>query len=463
MRFSLILISILLCFHTLSAQVSVGTAGQVQWCYWQNLPDNELEELYAQEFYPNEPDGCHTLFSLQSPENFDNLFGDLIRGYIRIDTSCQVRFAVTGDSDTQFYLSSNANPNNVNLIAYVDGTTGNTELDKDTLTQWSDYITLIEDTYYYFELSHIEGNGADHSSVWWKTPFTGLSEWNYISSDYINDIILNVPSCPPRHTICDDGNANTIDDQEDGFCNCIGEPTNKTACVGERFDITRYVYTDISGSNLSDLLLNPNYPTLPTTSKAFDYLGIGNANAEDDTGSLIEGFVRVPVSGTYHFNITGNARARMFLSSDHDPSNKAAHQMLTLLSTGATAHIDDPSQSMLANLVAGEFYYFEITHKEGTGSEHLGIFWKTPFAYDDHWKRVPLFYLYDYDCELACIPDGTACDDGDPFTNNDQYSNCDCVGTPCSGPDCDSPLANYSNYPECDLPINLITELMLHG
>ena len=36
----------------------------------------------------------------------------------------------------------------------------------------------------------------------------------------------NTSSCPPAGTSCDDGNANTTNDIEDGNCNCVGTPTN---------------------------------------------------------------------------------------------------------------------------------------------------------------------------------------------------------------------------------------------
>ncbi len=435
----------------LTAQYDIGTAGQVSWCYWQDITYRDYSELSADEFFPKTPDGCKTLYSLQAPYKFDDYYGSVTRGFISVDSTVQVRFAVTGDDETELYLSTDETIANLALTAYMDGYTGTTELDKDTTTQWSSYITLVKDEYYYFELRHLEGTGGDHSAIWWQSPFTGMNTWNYVSTDYLYDIIDPTDDCEPRNTSCDDLDANTTNDLWDGHCNCLGEPIDKPDCAGDRFDISRYIYQDISGGSLNDLLLHPNYPSSPNTSQSLDVLSTIYRDRENNTGSLIEGYLYVPVSGTYQFNITGNSRARMFLSLNDDPAFKAAHQMLNINTTDPTEHEDDLSQTMIVNLTANQFYYFEITHKEGTGWEHLGVFWKTPFHIDPNWKRIPSFYLYDYDCELACIPNGTPCDDGDPFTNNDQYTNCECTGTPCTGPDCDSPLANYTSYPDCDI------------
>ncbi|MBK6784276.1 MAG: hypothetical protein IPG79_11340 [Saprospiraceae bacterium] len=55
-------------------------------------------------------------------------------------------------------------------------------------------------------------------------------------------------------------------------------------------------------------------------------------------------------------------------------------------------------------LQAGQYYYIEINQKQGTGSSHFGLFWQTPFTPPNVWKRIPSYYFYDYNCDVACIP-----------------------------------------------------------
>ena len=436
---------------SLFAQPTVSKPGQVKWSYWRHMPDDDFGELYAKEEYPDHPDSSRTLFSLRSPINFDNYYASQMRGFIKINTTESVVFNVTGDDETHFYLSTNASPDSLKLVAFVSGYTGSTENSKYP-AQTSEPINLVAGQYYYFELRHLDGGGGDHSAVWWKTSFTGLTNWNYISTQYLYDVQDNLTNCPDRGTPCDDADSNTRNDLNDGFCNCIGQPDTTGIPVGERHSILRYKYENIAGGSLNDLILRAsNYPEIPSTSQNLDFLGMYSVSQEDSVGTMIEGFLTVPVSGLYEFNLTGNSRARFFLSSNEDPALKTSHQILNINTVGPTQHDDDLSQSMVVVLEKGKYYYYELTHKESTGSEHFGIFWKTPFYQDNHWKRIPAFYLYEYVPEMICVADGTPCDDGNPLTNNDQFSSCDCTGTPCGGPDCDSPLAHYQAYAQCGL------------
>ncbi len=168
---------------------------------------------------------------------------------------------------------------------------------------------------------------------------------------------------------------------------------------------------------------------------------------------MVQGYLTVPVTGNYKFNVTGDDMTILFLSSDHTIENRQAHQVLVSGFTNMTEHNKYIYQST-SNIYmqSGKYYYFEINHKEGTGSEHFGAFWQTPFTPAGVWKRIPSFYIYDYNCDIACVAQGTPCDDGNPFTNNDIYNGqCICAGTPCAGPDCNSPLANYVPFEKCGL------------
>ncbi|NJL73744.1 MAG: T9SS type A sorting domain-containing protein [Saprospiraceae bacterium] len=66
------------------------------------------------------------------------------------------------------------------------------------------------------------------------------------------------------------------------------------------------------------------------------------------------------------------------------------------------------------------------------------------------WKVIDGIYLHAYDCEIACIPQGTPCDDNDPLTYNDIYNtDCACAGTPCPNGDCTG-LGSDPSFPAYD-------------
>ncbi len=433
-------------------QACVGTAGEVTWSYWRELPDDEFGEMYAHQYYPSRPDGSRIISSVQSPENFDNNFGSVIKGFISVPSTQNVLFNITGDDDVRFYLSTDELPANVQMEASITGWTGRDEHDKYP-EQSSRSINLVGGAYYYFELHHIEGGGGDHCGLYWKNNLTGQTVWNYVSSQYIASVGCLPDICPERGEACDDGDASTVDDQQDGYCNCVGGKTNQNNCIGERSTIEAYYYDGTPGGDLSDLYMDPNFPAMPQRYEKLDMFGVSNRMVADSFGTLIQAYLTVPVSGNYEFNVTANVEAIFFISSGEDPTLKQTHQILTSNSTGTTEHDKYIYQSTAPlYLEKGKYYYIEMNHKESSYTEHFSIFWKTPFRVDDHWKRLPAFYIYDYDCEISCMPQGVLCDDGDPFTNNDAFdANCNCVGIPCSGPDCLDRQASYVPYPECGL------------
>jgi hypothetical protein len=452
MKNILLIIICLLGLTGVEAQVCVGTAGQVEWQCWRNLFDDELGELSALENYPLSPDVSQTIYSLQSPINFDNYMGGKIAGFISVPVSDNVIFNITGDDKTRFYLSSDADPTNMVLRAYQDNWSNIEEHDKYP-EQTSDSIFLTAGNFYYFEMIYVEGGGGDHVSLWWKTDNVTTAEWRIVTSAFLNGVDCLPTACPPRGTPCDDGDALTFDDFEDGFCNCAGQAETSNNCIGERQKILSYIYDSIPGSTLNDLYEHPNFPGLPYTSVTHHVIGTPYGDHLDSIGTLVQGYISVPVTGQYKFNVTGNNETIFFLSSDEDPANKQSHQIFVTGGTDPVEHDKYIFQSTsFITLNKGQYYYFELNHKESSYSEHYSVFWQTPFTETGKWKRIPDFYIYDYECEVACIPEGNPCDDGNIFTNNDVYNNsCDCVGTPCSGPDCDDPLASYVPYAKCNV------------
>ena len=437
---------------SLHGQICVGEAGRVQWEVWRGLYADQMSELTALEFFPSRPDLTQTLYSLNAPINYDNNFGAKISGFIKVPVSDSVTFNITGNSKAEFYLSPNQQQSQMVLRAFATDWTNEFEHTK-FASQTSQKIWLVQGQYYYFEIRYVESTGGDHCKVFWKNSFVSNSNWNIITAAYINDIGCKPSPCPLRGTPCDDGNANTTDDKADGHCNCTGKMTTNNNCIGNRNSIQRFRYDNSPGSTINDLYLDPNFPAIPATSAQLPVMGVKSESQISNSGNLVQGYLSVPVTGNYKFNVTGDDMTILFISSNESPENKQAHQVLVSGWTNPTEHNKYIYQST-SNLYleAGRFYYIELNHKEGTGSEHFGAFWQTPFTGAGVWKRIPSFYFYDYACDIACVPAGTPCDDGNPFTKTDMYNaQCICTGIPCSGQDCESPLASYVPYEKCGL------------
>jgi hypothetical protein len=454
----------LLCFFTLQNTFTqnncVGTAGQVKWSYWlgfQYQPDST--DLSALENFPSRPDGFQILGSLKSPKNFADGFASMMRGYISVPTTATYRFNIVSDDKSAFYLSTNDLPANKKKRAYVNDWTYENEHYKEA-NQTSQSITLTGGQNYYFELYNYEGGGGDHVTLFWRKPSNPDTTWRVIDYNNIKDYACG-QNCPVRGTACNDNNPNTTDDKQDGFCNCVGKVATTNACVGDRGVAEAYYYDNITGNYVEPDLINaPRFPLQPHRKEKLNgAYGPLVPNSKDDYGTLVQGFLTVPMTGNYEFNITGDNQTYFFLSKNDSIRYKQTHQALVIYGVEDTEHNNSVFQSIAPlALEKGKYYYYEFRHKENGWRDHFNLFWKTPFHENKEWKKVSNFYLYDYKCEIACIPQGTPCDDGNPFTNNDQYNNnCQCVGTPCTPPNCNDAGANYVPYDPAAPTKNLLS------
>lgn len=447
---------------TLKAQSNcVGTAGQVKWSYWAgftSMPDST--DLYALENFPSRPDGSQTLGSVKAPVNYTENFAGMIRGYISVPTTDTYRFNVTGDDRVAFYLSTDDTPQNKRKRAEVTSYTGITEYNKQA-SQTSQAIQLVGGRNYYFELYNYEGCCGDHMTLYWRKPSNPDTTWLVVDYNYLKEYTCG-QSCPPRGTACNDGNANTTNDQQDGFCNCVGTYPTANACVGEKGLVEAYYYDAITGNYVEpDLVNSPKFPLLPDRKEKLNgAYGPLVPSSRDSYGTLLQGFLTVPVTGIYEFNITGDNQTYFFLSKNDSIQYKQTHQAIVISGVEDTDHTNSSFQTTAPlTLEKGKYYYFEFRHKDNTWRDYFNLYWKTPFQEFRGWKRVPKFYLYDYKCEISCIPANTPCNDDNPYTKNDKYdNNCNCVGTPCTGPDCDDITAQYQFYESCSPTKNVVPD-----
>lgn len=442
------------------AQSCVGTAGRVKWSYWlgfKNTPDSL--ELTALEFFPSTPNGSQYIGSLQSPINFADYMAGFIRGFIKVPQTATYEFNVTGDDRAIFRLSPNEDPTKKQKRAEVK-TWSNIDEHYKEANQTSVPITLTAGQYYYFELLNLEGGWSDHITLYWRQHNNADTTWRIVDFNYIYEYTCG-QNCPPRGTACNDGNAQTTNDQQDGFCNCVGTYPTSNACVGNRAEVDAYYYDNITGSYVENDLINaPKFPLLPDRrEKLKGAYGPLSPYTRDYYGTLVQGYLTVPMSGMYEFDITGDNQTFFFLSKNDSIEYKQYHQAIVISGIAETAYNSSVLQKISPlYLEKGKYYYFEFQHKENTWRDFFYLHWKTPFHETRDWKLVSNFYLFDYKCEISCIPQGTPCDDGNPFTNNDQINaNCECVGTPCTGPDCDDLGARYQKYEVCMTTPNLTT------
>jgi hypothetical protein len=125
-------------------------------------------------------------------------------------------------------------------------------------------------------------------------------------------------------------------------------------------------WTGITGTAVSDLTSDINYPGNPTGKELILKLQ-GPTDWADDYGSRIRGYLNPVTTGDYTFSITANDSGELWLSSDDTPANIAM-----------IANTPGSPQSSPITLAAGQKYYIEVLHKAGTGNDKISVTWQGP-------------------------------------------------------------------------------------
>ncbi|WP_067148869.1 T9SS type A sorting domain-containing protein [Pseudotamlana agarivorans] len=248
-----------------------------------------------------------------------------------------------------------------------------------------------------------------------------------------------VNNCPVIGTPCDDGDALTINDEEDGFCNCVGVPD----------DVKEDSLSVLSSSDDAEEFLSTGVVDVSSTDLEFIHDG------EDQVVGVRFNNVQFPDGGTLH-------RAYIQFTTDEDdmdqdPTNLMIHGELAPASATFTSDLNNISSRALTSNAA---LWNTVSLWETVGE--AGINQRTPYVTDivheivsqQDWmpgnavtfifsgsgKRVaeafdgsaaPILKLF---YQTPCAPKGTLCDDGDDSTMFDiEDGNCNCVGISESG------------------------------
>ena len=83
----------------------------------------------------------------------------------------------------------------------------------------------------------------------------------------------------------------------------------------------------------------------------------------------ISGEITVPTAGEYRFWLTGDDKARLYLSTDENAANK---RLLTSVNWW------DDAQSVAVTLQAGQRYYLEVQQADDGDGSHLSVEWQGP-------------------------------------------------------------------------------------
>ena len=127
----------------------------------------------------------------------------------------------------------------------------------------------------------------------------------------------------------------------------------------------------------------------------------GKDNSGTDYGSFTRGYIEVPATGAYLFNVASDDASSLYLSTDTDPANL---QLIAFETESGAPLFGGPRQeqrlSAPIQLVRGQKYYFELLHKQGSGASYIQVGWQRP---DGTQEIIPALSLaqYPYDAFLG--------------------------------------------------------------
>jgi PKD repeat protein/glucose/arabinose dehydrogenase len=148
-------------------------------------------------------------------------------------------------------------------------------------------------------------------------------------------------------------------------------------CIGSTGSIQRQFYSGISGSSVADLVNSPNFPDSPTsTNNPTSFQATSNIGS--NYGTRFRGYILAPTTGNYTFTAVSDDASVVYLSLNADPRYK--REICSVPGFTNVAEFNKyPSQvSAPIALQAGKYYYVEMLHKEGSGGDHVALFWQTP-------------------------------------------------------------------------------------
>lgn len=142
--------------------------------------------------------------------------------------------------------------------------------------------------------------------------------------------------------------------------------------------LMREVWTGLSGTSLTTLTSNANYPNKPASRDFITSFECIARDWEDNFGTRVTGFIRPSISGDYTFAVSGDDVVQLYLGTDATSANKSLIASVASPTSFRQWDAQPSQQSAPRPLVAGQRYYVELLHKEGSATDHWSVAWKPP-------------------------------------------------------------------------------------
>jgi hypothetical protein len=151
-----------------------------------------------------------------------------------------------------------------------------------------------------------------------------------------------------------------------------------TPTAPERGSILAEFWTGLSGTNLATLTNHARFPARPDGREWLISFESLHRDWADHYGARVSGFLVPPQTGSYVLAASADEVAELYLGTN---ASSASARLIASV-PGPTvfrefSRFTNQISAPLA-LVAGQKYFVELRHKEGTGSDHFSVAWQRP-------------------------------------------------------------------------------------
>lgn len=299
-----------------------GTGG-VSREQWNGIPGNDISAIPLN----NSPSSTSQMTSLESLNLGITSYGARVRGYVCPPQTGNYIFMVSGDDQVELWLSTDTNPDNKKKIASTIIWTSLREFAKYP-SQQSNPVALQAGQLYYIEVLHKNGDGGNHFTVAWNIPNVGIQV--PIPGNRLVPYTGTIPTTPPVTT--------------NGL---------------------NYKYYEGNWDAL------PNFSALtPVKTGTTANIDISVRNVNDYFGIVWEGYINIPIAGTYTFETVSDDGSKFYFNSGYLPNGNA-------LVNNDGLH---PAQSATGsvNIAAAGAYPVAISFFEKYGGESMQLYWTGP-------------------------------------------------------------------------------------
>jgi|GEM_PF-669940 len=136
-------------------------------------------------------------------------------------------------------------------------------------------------------------------------------------------------------------------------------------------------WLNITGTSVSNLTSNPNYPNNPNSSGTLTSFEIPS-NTADNYGMRVYGYICPPTTGSYTFWIASDDNSELWLSTTSSPANKVKIAYHTLWTLSREWNKFATQKSAAIALTAGQLYYVEALMKDGSQGDNMAVGWAKP-------------------------------------------------------------------------------------